>query len=317
MVTDSLDIKLKAITPIWTGGVNQKGDSLHNTGIIGSLRWWYEAIVRGLGTYACDQTEGDCKLEGNETSDAGRKSKICPVCYLFGCTGWQRKFRLEMRTDNAGKAGKIKTSAIQADEEFWLRLISLKPIDPVEMVLLRATLLISAQYGAIGGRTVFKPSEELWKNSDLPHRDYGLYEVLSVLDQYIVSRNAADEYLKSFLKKGINAPSWPNMRYFWFVRGKVLNRKQFNKIVHRSSNNSKKYSAEAEINTHQWIGGDIGKSKKIYSFHTPKAKRTWGYLKNDESQAVLLNDIVNGIKWEYGEEKKVTLGEVILNEYFQ
>lgn len=45
-----MEIKIKTLTPIWTGGFEPgKMDRIHETGIIGSLRWWYEAIVRGLG----------------------------------------------------------------------------------------------------------------------------------------------------------------------------------------------------------------------------------------------------------------------------
>jgi len=51
-----VEIKLKTLTPIWTGGADGKCDRLHETGIIGSLRWWYEVLVRGLGGYACDPT---------------------------------------------------------------------------------------------------------------------------------------------------------------------------------------------------------------------------------------------------------------------
>jgi CRISPR type III-B/RAMP module RAMP protein Cmr1 len=42
-----MKIRLKTLTPLWTGGVEAgKVDRVHETGIIGSLRWWYEAIVR-------------------------------------------------------------------------------------------------------------------------------------------------------------------------------------------------------------------------------------------------------------------------------
>ena len=49
MYMKSMSIKIKTLTPIWTGGVNGECDILHETGIIGSMRWWYEAIVRGMG----------------------------------------------------------------------------------------------------------------------------------------------------------------------------------------------------------------------------------------------------------------------------
>jgi CRISPR-associated protein Cmr1 len=48
--------KLKALTPIWTGGVNQGADRLIPTGLMGSIRWWFEVLVRGLGGKACDPT---------------------------------------------------------------------------------------------------------------------------------------------------------------------------------------------------------------------------------------------------------------------
>ncbi len=44
-----LAVKIKTLTPIWTGGVDGTMDRIHETGILGSLRWWYEAIVRRWG----------------------------------------------------------------------------------------------------------------------------------------------------------------------------------------------------------------------------------------------------------------------------
>ena len=39
-------IKIKTLTPLWTGGVDTTTDRLHETGIIGSLRWWYEVAQK-------------------------------------------------------------------------------------------------------------------------------------------------------------------------------------------------------------------------------------------------------------------------------
>jgi hypothetical protein len=50
-------VTIKPLTPIWTGDAQRKGDTLRETGIIGSLRWWYEALIRGLGGSACDPTK--------------------------------------------------------------------------------------------------------------------------------------------------------------------------------------------------------------------------------------------------------------------
>lgn len=49
MMNEPLTINLKTLTPLWTGGADGKSDRLHATGIIGSLRWWYEVVVRELG----------------------------------------------------------------------------------------------------------------------------------------------------------------------------------------------------------------------------------------------------------------------------
>jgi len=55
----TLEMTLQTLTPLWTGGVDQTCDRLHETGLIGGLRWWYEALVRGLGGYACDPRSDD------------------------------------------------------------------------------------------------------------------------------------------------------------------------------------------------------------------------------------------------------------------
>ncbi len=86
-------VKLKTLTPLWTGGVDTTMDRIHETGIIGSLRWWYEAIVRGLEGSACDPTsDGKDGIPKRCPDDAG---KYCDVCRVFGATGLQRSFRID------------------------------------------------------------------------------------------------------------------------------------------------------------------------------------------------------------------------------
>ena len=108
---EPLTITLRTLTPLWTGGVDGQCDRLHETGLIGSLRWWYEALVRGLGGQACDPTSEEpkdrcqfdskayerVKQEGKSQTEALQAglATICPVCYLFGATGWARLFRLQ------------------------------------------------------------------------------------------------------------------------------------------------------------------------------------------------------------------------------
>jgi CRISPR type III-B/RAMP module RAMP protein Cmr1 len=82
-------VKLKPLTPIWTGDAERISRTIRETGIIGSLRWWFEALVRGLGGAACDPTKSRCE---------GRSH--CDACALFGCTGWARRFKLDVEEVN-------------------------------------------------------------------------------------------------------------------------------------------------------------------------------------------------------------------------
>jgi CRISPR-associated protein Cmr1 len=89
MTTNFLEIKLSTVTPIWTGGADGRSDRLHITGTMGSLRWWYEVMVRGLGGWACDPGENSCSYNKEKANDG-----LCDVCRVFGATGWARRFRL-------------------------------------------------------------------------------------------------------------------------------------------------------------------------------------------------------------------------------
>ncbi|CAD6492493.1 MAG: RAMP superfamily protein [Candidatus Argoarchaeum ethanivorans] len=128
MVPTTLEIK--TLTPIWTGDADGKCSEIKETGIIGSMRWWYEAIVRGLGGYACDPTSDDkCELDdkklkkslesGMSVQDA-MDEQICPACQLFGCTGWRRRFRVEIESVDAVELNFVnKLSDINAG--WWIR----------------------------------------------------------------------------------------------------------------------------------------------------------------------------------------------------
>jgi CRISPR-associated protein Cmr1 len=94
MTTDSLEIKLSTLTPIWTGGADGRSDRLHVTGIMGSLRWWYEVMVRGIGGHACDPTSPDKPRCSYDSTKPETFKDVCEVCRVFGATGWARRFRL-------------------------------------------------------------------------------------------------------------------------------------------------------------------------------------------------------------------------------
>lgn len=115
---EPIKIKIKTLTPIWTGGANGTCDRIHETGILGSLRWWYEAIVRGLGGYACDPA---AETRCNYDPQKGEKS-ICAACHLFGCTGWARLFRFQWEHESDQRHPLHFYSALNPNIE-WLTSI--------------------------------------------------------------------------------------------------------------------------------------------------------------------------------------------------
>lgn len=185
-----MEIKLKTLTPLWTGGAKGTCDRLHETGIIGSLRWWYEALVRGLGGHACDPTSDDpsrrcqfdtkayerAKQDGKPLNEAVREGlkEVCPVCHLLGCTGWKRRFELTVEErpdqqipfwlatlDKQGKFNHWWLSQVFKTDNNWLYMgeLSLQARfmrgDEHDEAVLRALLSFLAKYGAIGSRAQY------------------------------------------------------------------------------------------------------------------------------------------------------------------
>jgi CRISPR-associated protein Cmr1 len=106
-----MEIGIRTLTGLWTGGVEAgKVDRLHETGILGSLRWWMEALARGLGGNVCDPTTHSCQYAERE------KNGLCDICRVFGATGWRRRFRLDIR-DNTSPDNTV-SSHIQAQRSY-------------------------------------------------------------------------------------------------------------------------------------------------------------------------------------------------------
>lgn len=168
-------VKIKPLTLIWTGDKNRRNTSLRETGILGSLRWWYEALIRGLGGSACDPTGSKCDGKSH-----------CDACELFGCTGWARKFRLEVEKSK--------------DDEIDLRFIEIRGMKDVEWALLNKVLIIISQHGALGGK--------------IAESKYGLIEIgQNDLNKFSLNKTQIDDYLK---KKGDKIDT-PNLLKFIFI----------------------------------------------------------------------------------------------------
>jgi CRISPR-associated protein Cmr1 len=123
MALDKHTIQIKTLTPLWTGDAEGECNEVKETGIIGSLRWWYEALVRGLGGYACDPTDSDCKFDYKEFRKTGKiqdgLKDVCNVCRLFGCTGWSRRFQISIRNGKPPYKGTLRVSWDKNRNKGW------------------------------------------------------------------------------------------------------------------------------------------------------------------------------------------------------
>lgn len=293
-----MEVKIQTLTPLWTGDVNRQCSKIKETGIIGSLRWWYEALVRGLGGYACDPTSNEknykrCELkpdkfykalmEGKSIQDA-LDEQICPACQLFGCSGWRKK--LGIRVENIDKnefiIGKGERAGLKSNEEFSIEIIENRVLRNEEKWLFKKLLWLIENFGAIGGRTVWKPAER-WGTP------YGIIKIVSYNGIENWDDFATAKMVKSWLTKNkgelnrINHKDWFNFKFYWMVKDHHLNREQINKIVKRKRGQPTEYDENAS-EFDRWLGGRIGVSKKIFSFYNRenKVSRVFGYVRDEE-----------------------------------
>jgi len=158
----NLEVRLRTLTPLWTGGVEAgKVDRIHETGILGSLRWWYEAIVRGLGGQACDPTTPACIYDPDKPNNG-----LCDVCQVFGATGWRRRFRLEVIQDEASLAWTPPPNTLNIRPPGRVGQITLRLTgDDQALALLVALLRFLERHGAIGAK---------------PQLGYGVFRIIEI-----------------------------------------------------------------------------------------------------------------------------------------
>lgn len=294
----SREWRLKALTELWTGSVEIKqqknnqpkekivSDRLIATGLLGSIRWWYEVLVRGLGGAACDPSFDD-RMKHPKSSrcpDPAVKQpmdqgKRCVVCELFGCTGWGRKFRFEVQDGS----GAIMKEQIKRNAEFSLCFTPLRPIAAEEWALLDLTIRLIADYGAIGGKTVLKPSDEAARRGLPHHRDYGIVKVEDRPSIQPRSRDDLERYVRnSRWRKPLQQDfAWASLTNFWCVKGKYLarqdaNQSTFNKVVGRKEPKSQGQQLASNDKADRWLAGRQQESKKVFSFKEPP--RTFGFV---------------------------------------
>lgn len=115
-----MDFTIKPLTPIFTGGLEGKCDRLHETGIIGSMRWWFEAIIRGMGGYACDPTEHNSSCPVEKKVNGKEVKCYCDACVVFGTTGLKRAFNLQLDSQkNVNKDSRLDVKIKNNPNRGW------------------------------------------------------------------------------------------------------------------------------------------------------------------------------------------------------
>ena len=320
-------IEVKTLTPLWTGDINGECSKIKETSIIGSLRWWYEAIVRGLDGYACNPAsqnkEDRCRLDYDKFSkavDSGKRTQetldeqICPVCQLFGCTGWSRRFRLEIEELDKECFDRW---GLKKNNRFSLNITEIKNIGEKHKWIFKNTLKIIEKYGAIGGRTTRKPQKS---KIGMP---YGLIRLeCNEIERWGSTQEIGS--IKNWLssnKKELgreNNAAWFDLKWYWNISGICLYRKKMNKLLRLKEtyrNHKKRVEPEKDTDKDEFLNflrGKIGESKKIFSFGNEQFEiepRIFGYVRNEEE----MKKIKKMIKEELG-KVDIKSGESILRE---
>lgn len=255
--------KLEALTDVWTGDAttaqSKAARRLITTGVLGSIRWWFEVLVRGLGGAPCDPSTNQ---------KACIDKDHCVVCELFGCTGWARKVRFDVREEG----GAVIQSQIRKGATFQLRFTPLRSVRAQEWALLELTLRLICQFGALGGKTVLKPSDQ---NSKPQHADLGLVGWRDAVSRTHIQAELAT-YVHGWSKKPtVPGAAWASLLHMWVVNGEYLTRQNqytstFNRVIGRPEEKSKSSSGDS------WLAGRQGESKKVFSFRAPA--RTFGFV---------------------------------------
>lgn len=296
-----MKIELETLTPIWTGDVDQKSDQLRETGLIGSLRWWYEALVRGLGGYACDPVGGKgCEYDSKKKIPP--EEQLCPVCYLFGCTGWARRFRLtvqevDMKSD--GPKGIERTSGSRLNKKnecsswyfkdygkvgaFNCSFISLFEMKCIYNGLLAILFKLIENYAALGAKTQLGYGWVKIINS--PFLD--LNKFIDILKQEISAWPVNKE------------PGLPSLSEMFFAQIDFKNQTGITATLDFRYDLRNVFREKADTILRHFICGDVRNDRqasKIFCSQAVNEKmRIWGWIPNELPTEVTREQVLNVI----------------------
>ena len=194
-----MEITLKTLTPIWTGDIDKTSTLMIENGILGSIRWWAEAINRGFDYASCDPTNDNDRCPKKKNNN----NKYCFSCFVFGATDRRRLFRLQVEGSESlfqqyipiipnkrNRGWYYPGSGLVGD--ITIKIIPLNYIFKKEYVIL--PISIASQWGAIGAKTQLGygvnilneiPNIKIneYSNSDLKHNSK-MRKNVSNQDQY-------------------------------------------------------------------------------------------------------------------------------------
>jgi CRISPR-associated protein Cmr1 len=207
-----VNITLRTLTPFWTGGIDAgQADRLHETGIIGSLRWWYEAILRGQGVRACDPSRHSCLYDPK--SSRSPAEQLCAACQVFGATGYARRFRLDVTSQDA-PAWPLREQSLNirpyGRTRGWYLNPGLVGTETIQLIgadqelnRMLALLRFLERYGSIGAK---------------PQLGHGVFRIEQVKDQSLVDGEKNPlEFSEGYQSVG----ELPDLRVFTFFKFRI------------------------------------------------------------------------------------------------
>ena len=283
-----LSVHLYTRTPLWTGGLDGTMDRIHETGLIGSLRWWYEAIVRGLGGYACDPSEHTCSFDADKyrrstASDKRQRLRdagLCDACQVFGATGWRRRFRLEVHplegefdiTEGMFPSGRVHPDRRNPYRtggwllrggyhgELELKFIGDKEVLWCEILPI---LLFMEKWGALGAKTSL---------------GYGVFQILSINRH----RKEAGQCWREFLRENrdiapLNLQQCSSQVGQWWWRGQTSNGNQYQGMLPALTNMffaKVRFSPDASSASGEWWE-QLSEVRWLSQGQIPEQEATW------------------------------------------
>jgi CRISPR-associated protein Cmr1 len=183
---------------------------------------------------------------------------------------------------------------------------------------LDATIRLIADYAAIGGKTVRKPSDENGRENEVHHRDYGIVSVAQSADVEPVSLERMKQYVQDQRWRRVEhgAFGWASLVHFWSGTGRYLarqdaNQSTFNRVIGRPE--PKRRASQGD----SWLAGRRAsreqqpESKKVFSVKHPP--RTFGFTNGNQFSLDAIKTKLRSA-WPNLTDTELKAGDAILEE---